>query len=440
MLNEATIGAAVGIAMGLTKWTVKKATTAVGAVVGLGVGAGIIAGVREHHRVGQERQVHLRQRAEGQEMPAEGAKRREKLEETRYETVPAVGLMDNLHDALANIDAEDPASIQTLIARIGEAQARIEMSDLQSLDLIEYSGKIAVEQERLNLDIALAEARVGLAQMLQNDVARSGIGAESTDTVDSLVASQIDTLLTSLEADIDDKDRTFRKRRMLRSLKMAGIAFVSGEVIGIASQEIRALFDDGLKGMFEGGGGDRRSMLASLLGHGDGNKQNTIQSVHREMFEGGKQMHDVAVDLPPGYHLVQVNPGEKFGWEIQGPDGKNVLEKLDLKGVFNTDDPNPNHIHHLSEGRLGVGFDTQGNLDHDTRMALREAGLDLQQHKLTYGWHHNVPFEKQIGARESTVSFGTTTILQCSLVLMASYTAPTSTNYAPTGVAPMAQV
>lgn len=355
--NEAVIGAAVGIAIGLAKFTTKKAITATGAVVGLGVGAGLIAGAREHLRVGQERRTHHRQRAEGQQLPEEGATRREQFEVTRYETVSAEELTNNIQEALDGLDSTNPDSVRALLAHVSNTRARIAMSDERDIDLIEYSAKTAVESERLDLDILLAQASEALQQAI-ND---SPEGIFPSSNLDELVGINLDAINEYLEADIDQKDHAFRRLRLRRTLKMAGIAFIAGETIGLAAQEIHALTDSGLRGVFGDDGGDRRSLLAGWF-RGSGNGSDGSE-LHREFFEGPEfledQTHKVGVDLPEGYQLIETRPGEQFGWDIIGPDGKPVLDR-------------------------GLEWDTQGNLAKWVRHGLTEKGWNLHQDTLTY--------------------------------------------------------
>lgn len=354
--NEAVIGAAVGIAMGLAKFTTKKAITATGAVVGLGVGAGIIAGAREHLRVGQERRTHLRQRAEGQQMPEE-AVRREQFEATRYETVSAEELTNNIQESLDGLDPTNPGSVQALLAHVSNARVRIAMSDERDIDLIEYSAKTAVESERLNLDILLAQA----SEVLQQVIHDSAEDTFPSRNLDELVGANFDAINEYLEADIDQKDRAFSRLRWRRTMKMAGIAFIAGETLGLAAQEIHALTDSGLRGAFESGGGDRRSLLAGWIF--DSGKAPNGSELHRDFFEGPEyltdQTHEVGVDLPEGYQLINTRPGEQFGWDIIGSDGKPVLDR-------------------------GLEWDTQGNLAKWVRHDLTERGWNLHQGQLTY--------------------------------------------------------
>lgn len=370
-VNETTLALGVATAMTAAKFTTRKAATAAAAVAGLGVGAGLIAAGREHLRVGQERTSHSRQMAEGGEIQ-DNSQRRERMEETRYETVSAADLTAGLQAAREAFEAGDAESLDDLIAVATAARARIHASDVQSIDLLEYSAKASVETERLALDIELARATVAAQEAVEANGRPFDLDALQQSIHEQIVG------------DIGAKDQAFSRLRRNRTIKMGLIGAATGVLAGLGIQEIHSLLDSGLRGVAEGpAGSDRHSLLADLF-RGHAQHDGTAGS-NREMFEGGQHLHDYGVNLPEGYHLVQARPGEKFGWDIEGPDGKNVFDKLDLHSLYNSDDTNSNHIHHLNEGQLGVGFDTQGNLDHDTRMALKELGFKLtQSHDLQF--------------------------------------------------------
>jgi len=377
LVNETTLGTATVIALGAAKVTTKSAVSAAGAAVSLGVGAGLIGAVREHLHIGQERQVHLRQRAEGGELE-DDSPRRQQLEETRYESVSAQSLTDNLTAAMEGLNPEDPASLQYLGVAITEARVRIGLSDQRSLDLIHFSGKTLVESERLALDEQLARA----------ELAVEGIdGYDPQEFQDIERASS--ELSSALIGDIDQKDRVFRRLRRIRSLKMGALAGVTGVTAGLLIQEAHALASGGLAGAGEGVGQtvDRMSLIKGLFGDSqEVDVQGPEAEAHREFFDGGLHRKAVAVKLPEGFHLVNNRPGEQFGWDITGPDGKSVLEKVDWDKwqEIVANDKKTYHEHHIQEGQLGLGWDSQGNLDWESRNALRLAGFDLTQDKLRF--------------------------------------------------------
>jgi hypothetical protein len=356
VLNEGTVGLAVAAAITIGKFTSRSALSAALRPLTMGASAGIWAGLREHLRVGQERSAHSREMAEGGTIAEtdNGNSRREQMETTRYETVPAAQLIAQLEGISALIES---GNIQAATAAITEAQMRIQMGDQRSIDLISYSSKTSVEEERLSLDFRLAEAKVLLGRQLtsMDDTELAGAGLTTRD-VNEVISTHQSEIAEMLADDMDEKDAAFRKLRRNRTLKMAAIAGVGGILLGLGVQEIKALATDGLRGIFENSGGNRDSLLAAFANRlGFGGQSHDL---HREFFEGGHHMHDVAVDLSHGYHLQPGNPGEKLGWSILGPDGHPVVKHLE--------------------------WDTQGNLSHHTRELLHEKGLDLVQHHLNF--------------------------------------------------------
>ena len=371
LVNETSIALGVATVMTAAKFTSRKAVTAVAAFVGLGVGAGVIAGAREHLRVAQERASHSREMAEGGEI-LDDSHRREQMEETRYEAVSAASVTNALLSAREAYESGNAAALDGLARLVVEARTRINSSDQQSIDLLTYSDKTSVEAERLSLDIELARAGVVIQEAEDN-----GILEFDLDSLQEAVDQQV-------QEDISAKDQAFRRLRRSRTIKMGLIGAATGMLAGLGIQEIHSLVDGGLQGVFESrGGSDRHSLLADAF---KDERQHPAGMPHREFFEGGHHLKDVAVDLPDGYHLVNTRPGEQFGWDIVDSNGHSALNNLDWDKwhEFIATDKNPNHIHHIAEGKLGVGWDKQGNLDWETRNALRQLGFDLTQHQLHF--------------------------------------------------------
>ena len=348
-VNETTLALGVAAAMTAAKFTTRKAATAVAAVAGLGVGAGLIAAGREHLRVGQERISHSRQMAEGGEIQ-DNSQRRERMEETRYETVPTAELIASLQVAREAVEAGNTDSLNELIATLTAARARVQTSDAQSIDLLEYSSKASVETERLALDIELARATVAAQE-----------AAEASGQ-----ALDLDALLQNIneqiQGDITSKDAAFNRLRRNRTIKMGLIGAATGVLAGLGIQEIHSLLDSGLQGVAEGPvGSDRHSLLADIFRGNSSVEENSQDPSHREFFNDykGEHLKAVATDLPEGYHLENTRPGEQFGWDIIGPDGKPVID-------------------------VGLEWDTQGNLSKETRALLHEEGFGLKQNSLKF--------------------------------------------------------
>lgn len=356
-VNETTLGVASAVALSVAKLTTRKAVTAAAAAGTMGAGAGIVAGAREYAQMGRERQQHMRERAVGMAAPAEGAKRREQLEETRYETIAANDLHDQLTQARQAVAEADPDSIRDAVRAISEVQARIDLSDRTNIDLIDFSSNVNLESERLKLDIALAEAKVAARRALGEASDESLNGIEVPRDLDEAVGNGVAAIQDLLQEDVSARDAVFKKLRLKRTGKMALAGFVTGETFGLALQEVRAVFSDSLQGVFESGGNhvDRRTLLAGLLGHGTANHLHGLHNHDPRLGKNG------AVDLPQGYHIKDVGNDH---WELLGKD---------------------NHVlaHDLTVNQHGA-------FTHDSQEALERAGFKLHETTQDFTTRHVV--------------------------------------------------
>lgn len=365
VVNETTLVGGVSIAMNLAKVSTRKAVTAAAATLGLGVGAGVIAGAREHFHIGQERKLHMRQMAEGGQM-AENSSRREKLEDTRYETASAQELMDNLRSSseAANLVGEtNPARLQDLIFHIGRAQSLVGFSDARSVDLITYSSKTAVEAERLNLDIEIARAKVALQRILDTTPADQlrAAGVTSNDP-EALIFGVEETIVAERNQDIDQRDGVFRKLRTRRTIGMAALGAATGITVGLGFQEGKALIDGGLNGIFTNPDSPNRdTLLAGIFGKNDINEGNH----HVDRFSE-KYLHHGGLNLPEGYKQV--------GHSIVGPDGDKVVD--------------------------GLEWGHYGELSKDSIDALHDAGFATEDKAINYTHHKVVDHKVHHNARE----------------------------------------
>lgn len=363
LVNETTLVGSISLAMNLAKVTTRKAVTAAGATLGFGVGAAVIAGAREHLHYGQERRLHMRQMAEGGQM-APDSRRREKLETTRYETVSVQELIENLEAASNEVNLvgeTDPARLQDLIFHISRTQSMVDMSDDRKLDLISFSRKTAVENERLALDIKLAEAKVALQKILDTTPGEQLASAGLSSNLDELVNEKIDQINDAFNEEISDKDRVFRKLRARRTIGMAALGGAMGIGVGLGVQELKSVVDSGLHGVFEGSGhGENRdTLLAGFLHHGtDGAEQHSTHGAsHLQLFDKG-HLHHGGMRLPEGYHLGN------GGHSLIGPDGNPVAEHLQ--------------------------WDHNGHLSETSQQALTEKGFNLSSLLHHYHSHHTI--------------------------------------------------
>ena len=346
LVNETTLTTAVAVVATLAKFTTRKATTAVAATVGIGIGATLVAGAREHRRVAIDRATHMRGHAVGEEAATAGhGKRRDKIEETRYESVAATDLLDRLAQARSAVDESDPTTIDTLLQAYTELDTRSKLSDEQSIDLIQYSSKSSLEVERLQLMRALIESKVALR--------RAGV---SDETLTERSAACLDLL----RDDVTEKDRAFSKLQRTQTMKMAAVGLVSGLAVGEAIQEIKGAVSDELRGVFEGEHDDqqRRTLLAALFrsDHHNGAEHVSVPGHETRVND------NLSLGLPEGYHTQEVSPGHV---SLVGPGEKVLVDNL--------------------------GFDKEGHIDAAHLAELKQHGIGVtNSHTVEYSTHHTV--------------------------------------------------
>lgn len=361
-INETTLAAAASVAITASKLTARKTSTVAAAFLGMGVGVGIIAGAREHLRMGQDRRTHLRQLAEGETMTTASGRKRERLEATRYQTVSAGDLLERLNTAHDNL-SDDPATLAALLNEITEARTRVELSDGRSIDLISYTSKASVEQERLALDQGLRRAEESLTSALADDDTFAASGLASRD-VGELVQERSLDVVAALDTDIQARDRVFRAERRRQTAKMAAIGALGGLVIGDIIQEAHAAVSNELQGVFEGhsSGQTRQTLLASAFGDHSGH-QVTGAEVPADLQQVDIGEH-ATMRLPAGDTLVKSSSG---GWQLVGADHKTLAN--------------------------GLQFDQQGHLTAASQQLLTSKGFDFSEqiHDYTTTVHKLVP-------------------------------------------------
>ncbi|MFZ2975109.1 MAG: hypothetical protein WA055_00585 [Candidatus Moraniibacteriota bacterium] len=216
--------------------------------LGLGISAGVggaVAGIREGKRVQEERTQHSRDMAKGKSFE-KNAERRTEMEKYRHETKGATELTENLEKSLGLLDEKDGKSIRVVLAHLNEIEARISLSDQKSIDLIQYSDAKKIEQERMQLDLVRAKAKVELRKINGGNV--KNIKEENVplkEYLEGIKGARINDFLEEKTI----KDEAFHK---FRQKKMGG-AFVKGALIGagvgIAVQEGMALLGGNSEGL-----------------------------------------------------------------------------------------------------------------------------------------------------------------------------------------------
>ena len=352
LVGPETISLGAAIATGLFRVGRGSLARAAGVTGIPGLLGGVFAGMRENKRLKEERAIHAREVAQGQEFEDKG--RRAEIEKTRYETVAAKELIGSLEEF---IDKEDlsPEELQQCYESIVNATFRIYASDELQADFISYSSVTEVESERFELDVAIARAKVKLEGRLGDlpEALVADLGIDKDGTVDDAIYKSTDVLY-SLMDDRSKKDEAFKKLKRRRVAIAAATGAVTGFTIGLASQEALAFFDSGYDGLLENvltgeGGGDRQTLLAGIF-HGEGYGYNTETIVSAGDYTsydvGGSQG---SINLPDNYQLTY------------NPDG-----------TTNIIDPNGNVF------AENISFEADGSLSQASQELLQEKGAVVE--------------------------------------------------------------
>lgn len=352
LVGPETISLGAAIATGIFRVGRGSLMRAAGVTGIPGLLGGVFAGMRENKRLKEERAIHAREVAQGQEFEDKG--RRAEIEKTRYETVAAKELIGSLEEF---IDKEDlsPEELQQCYESIVNAASRIYASDELQADFISYSSVTEVESERFELDVAIARAKVKLEGRLGDlpEALVADLGIDKDGTVDDAIYKSTDVLY-SLMDDRSKKDEAFKKLKRRRVAIAAATGAVTGFTIGLASQEALAFFDSGYDGLLENvltgeGGGDRQTLLAGIF-HGEGYGYNTETIVSAGDYTsydvGGSQG---SINLPDNYQLTY------------NPDG-----------TTNIIDPNGNVF------AENVSFEADGSLSQASQELLQEKGAVVE--------------------------------------------------------------
>jgi hypothetical protein len=328
LVSPVTLGAAGAIAFGVVGAGKGSLAAAAGMTVP-GVLGGVFAGLREHKRLQDDRMLHAREMATGKEFDA-SSRRRVDIETTRYETVSARDLAQQLDAAFEFEEAMTPEQVQAAYEALALVEARVKLSDQRNIDLVSYSEATQVEAERQALDIARAQAKVKLAARLANlpPDFRANLEITDTDTVDDALNRYTD-VIASIESDLSAKDKTYNRIRTRRVATAAAIGAATSLFIGLGSQELIAFANPNYEGLAE-----------HLLNPASANGA-TKQTVLEGMFNGQEAVsgtpdtyqafplgtHTGALELPAGYTAVQATNGT---FSIEGANGAHIVDNLTL--------------------------------------------------------------------------------------------------------------
>lgn len=308
-----------------------------------GAAAGAWAGLRENKRVKDERAQYAREMAMGNSFQ-EGDARRIEMETARYESIPAQDLIAHLRTT-AEAEALHTGgneAVQAALDALAAVQARVQLSDSKKVDLISYSSKSAVGEERMLLDLARREARLTVESRLSNEV-RQALGIDQEADIKDILqvrAGAYAEALTNGSEGMSEKDKIFAQLKRRRVAKAAALGVATGVIGGLVVQEAVAGVDPTRHGLIDsiqghetaayGTDGEvHQTLLAGAL-RGDETSMHTSASseyVHHSIGERG------AIDLSSDHSLVS-NPDGTLN--LVAGNGEVTVEGLvvDANGAF----------------------------------------------------------------------------------------------------------
>jgi len=358
-VSPAVLSTGVGIAYSLTVGLGKKGLGSQAAAWGtFGAAVAIssaFAGMNESQRVALERAQHGLEMAEGGTFEKD-SKRREQIDQYQYQMEKSSELASTLRGLVFEKDAEGKEvlkdikkeDLEAIFANLASIEARNSLNAKNKIDLISYSNIGSVEQERTDLTILTAMAKVELRKKIEAGLKD---GMPKGETFDSYLAKQAKTVEDSLLGGgqgITAQDKAFSKYKAKRVATKVAVTALTGLVIGGAVQEAVAFFKDDTQGIIEG----------FLKNGGD---QNRIQTPLEHLR--GWIMND-----PSTMGLDNPVTTSIDGYTFNTPEGTSIIKNAD--GTFDILKGNT-----IVSDNINLSFDAQGNLDPGSLARLGENGV-----------------------------------------------------------------
>ncbi|OGK32234.1 hypothetical protein A3H80_01510 [Candidatus Roizmanbacteria bacterium RIFCSPLOWO2_02_FULL_37_19] len=337
-----------------------------GSLVGAGYGA-----LRRWREVKIDRAMHMGERAYGMVSP-DTAKRRKEMDTLTYDMAQAADLLDGgnrdevrgkdreglqaMLDRLSTNPTNDELR-QDILSRVAEIRTRLDKSTGDKIDLISFSSRETVEQERFELVRNIAAAKVALRRAGMSD-------ADVTRITGDFESQWLDRLIS----DKASKDRAYKWFQLKQTSIAAGEGAITGLVSGIVLQELGEL-------------GVMRHIRASTL--------TALEHTPgvREVLEKLSELGGPFENLPPtGFTREELVAQLKAGGvldlgEVNGIEYEAVIDPgTGAIELWDADTHLP-----LAGDLPDIVLDADGNLsifgelDPDIQEALENAGFDIHQ-------------------------------------------------------------
>lgn len=355
LVTPETLTTSVTLALSLARLGGRSVVGAVTKTLVPGAAAGLWAGLRENRRVKDERAQHAREMATGAEF-GEHDKRRNDMEATRYESIAAVDLTRQLQGVTDEERLRDGGNdaLQAALDSLAAIQARVQLSDAKKADLISFSGKAEVGEERMMLDLARRQAKLAIETRLTPE-ACDALGILQGTSLEAALAARAGVVKEVLTGEMDVRDDAFKALKRRRVATAVAVGLATGIVGGLVVQEGIAAVDPTRFGLIDA----MRGQTAVPLG--DGHVHQTIlegmfRGNETTVHTGASSAYDTYSTAPHG--SIEVSHDHTL---VTNPNG--TMDLVD-----------PNGTHTVS----GLQVDANGSFDQASLDKLHTAGMVVQ--------------------------------------------------------------
>ena len=363
IVSPGTLAVGASIALSVTRFGSHSVLGAIGKTLVPGAAAAAWAGFRENKRTKDERAQHSREMAVGGQF-TENDKRRGEMEKTRYQAISAEDLTRHLNEMNAPERlSQGSEAVKAALDALAAVQARVQLSDAENMDLVSYSSKVDVGEERMMLDLARREAKLALEQHLDEST-RTELMIAHDQPFSDVLQERADLTKEMLGVELSAKDKAFNTLKRKRIIKAASIGFATGLAGGLIAQEAVAAFDTTRFGLIDAIRGETPTPFEGddfSFNDGDG-------EVHQTILEGlvnGEQTTS-HVDASSTYESYDTSPNGTI--ELSDD---HALEKND-DGTMDIVTPDGN------ASVEGLVTDAEGRLDQASLDKIDAAGMVLE--------------------------------------------------------------
>jgi hypothetical protein len=274
LINPAIIGAAFSLGTFAIMRAAGASSRAIQYTVpGVGLAAAaLFAGLRRDHDIKIDRASHEVDRTYGASIP-EKSSRRKALEDYAYDASPVSHLLSgqgqdhlsnqerkNLQDLLQQ-DLNDFNTRRDLICQVTEIKTRLDFSVRRGVDLITYSSREEVEQGRMQLVKALAQANLSLNSLIDSQTSTQNRNRLKNEIAD--MKKHYDAEWNKFFAsNVRNRDLEFASYRLSQAVGSAIFAAVAGLGTGLLVQEGLALVGRAVPDIY------RTPIIGGLFGRG----------------------------------------------------------------------------------------------------------------------------------------------------------------------------